>query len=235
MGSIRDITDNTGAVQDHINYDGFGSVTSESNATFGDRYKYTGRELDSETGLQFNRARYYDPKAGRWISQDPIGFWGGDANLYRYVGNSPTRYSDPSGRIIPLFFLFGGAAAAWWLLGPGAGTSNSPAPGQEGFVPPPRPIGEDIIAGLPGAVAGAAAGAAAEAGVVGPARAARDAMRRLFNCPEGYTRMQDYIPQLDNPATSAGSQLTPQQAFALRQNLNAITTRTVPAVRSGSS
>jgi hypothetical protein len=55
MGSIRDITDNTGAVQDHINYDGFGNVTSESNPTFGDRYKWTGRETDAETGLQFNR------------------------------------------------------------------------------------------------------------------------------------------------------------------------------------
>jgi RHS repeat-associated protein len=33
-----------------------------------------GREADSETGLQYNRARYYDPKVGRWLSQDPLGF-----------------------------------------------------------------------------------------------------------------------------------------------------------------
>jgi uncharacterized protein RhaS with RHS repeats len=39
----------------------------------------------------------YDSKTGRWMQQDPIGFAGGDANLYRYVGNSPTNYTDPAG------------------------------------------------------------------------------------------------------------------------------------------
>jgi hypothetical protein len=39
----------------------------------------------------------YDPTTGRWISQDPIAFQGGDTNLYRYVGNSPTLGKDPSG------------------------------------------------------------------------------------------------------------------------------------------
>jgi hypothetical protein len=41
--------------------------------------------------------RWYDPATGRWTSQDPIGFGGGDANLYRYVANSPTNGTDPSG------------------------------------------------------------------------------------------------------------------------------------------
>jgi hypothetical protein len=53
MGSVRDITDNTGAVIDHLNYDGFGNVTSETEPWNGDRFKWTGRELDSETGLQY--------------------------------------------------------------------------------------------------------------------------------------------------------------------------------------
>ena len=39
----------------------------------------------------------YDPSVGRFLSEDPIGFAGGDANLYRYVGNSPTNFTDPSG------------------------------------------------------------------------------------------------------------------------------------------
>ncbi len=42
----------------------------------------------------------YDPNVGRWLTEDPIGFRGLDANLYRYVGNSPTNYTDPSGLII---------------------------------------------------------------------------------------------------------------------------------------
>jgi RHS repeat-associated protein len=97
LGSVRDITDNTGAVIDHVNYDGFGNVTSETQPTNGDRFKWTGRELDSETGLQYNRARYYDPKTGRWISQDPVGLGAGDGNLYRYVTNDTPNSTDPSG------------------------------------------------------------------------------------------------------------------------------------------
>ena len=49
--------------------------------------------------MQYNRARWYDPQTGRWLSQDPIGFAAGDANLYRYVGNSPTNATDPSGLV----------------------------------------------------------------------------------------------------------------------------------------
>ncbi len=72
-------------------------MTSETEPTNGDRFKWTGRELDSETGLQYNRARYYDPKTGRWISQDPIGFDAGDGNLYRYVRNDTPNFTDATG------------------------------------------------------------------------------------------------------------------------------------------
>jgi RHS repeat-associated protein len=96
-GSVRQLVDNTGALQDTITYDGYGNVTAETNTSFGDRYKYTGRELDTETNLQYNRARYYDAKSGRWTSQDPLGFDAGDSNLYRYVHNEPSVIEDPSG------------------------------------------------------------------------------------------------------------------------------------------
>ena len=45
----------------------------------------------------FYRARYYDPKIGRFISEDPIGFHSGDSNLFRYVANGPNLYVDPLG------------------------------------------------------------------------------------------------------------------------------------------
>jgi RHS repeat-associated protein len=60
-------------------------------------YAYTGREWDSETQLQYNRNRWYNPNLGRWLSQDPIGFRAGDPNLYRYVGNNTVNSTDPSG------------------------------------------------------------------------------------------------------------------------------------------
>jgi uncharacterized protein RhaS with RHS repeats len=43
------------------------------------------------------RARYYDPEVGRFISEDPIGFEGGDVNLMVYVGNNPILLIDPLG------------------------------------------------------------------------------------------------------------------------------------------
>jgi hypothetical protein len=55
---------------------------------------------------------------------------------------------------------------------------------------------------------------------------------RPLSRPSGYTRMQDHIPHLDNPATAATNRLTPQQAFALQENLQAIGSQTVPGVRA---
>ena len=81
-------------------YDSFGNLLStppsEPNSLeFGGQYGYN----TDATGLIYVRARYYDPKNGRWISRDPIGFDGGDVNLYPYVGNNPVNKIDPSGAI----------------------------------------------------------------------------------------------------------------------------------------
>jgi RHS repeat-associated protein len=97
LGTVRDIVDASGTLIDHFDYDSFGNVIAETNLAAGDRYKFTGRELDAETGLYYYRARYYAPGIGRFISEDPIAFAGGDANLYRYVGNRPLTATDPSG------------------------------------------------------------------------------------------------------------------------------------------
>jgi RHS repeat-associated protein len=97
LGSVRNLLDSSGVLQDTITYDAYGQITSETNAAAGDRYKYTGREFDTDTGLQYNRARDYDPKAERWLQQDPIQFDSGDSNLYRYTSDNPTNAADPTG------------------------------------------------------------------------------------------------------------------------------------------
>src|SRR5207253_8393273 len=56
LGSVRDIANSSGSVIDHIDYDGFGNAT-ETQPSNGDRYKWTGREFDTETSVQYNRAR----------------------------------------------------------------------------------------------------------------------------------------------------------------------------------
>jgi RHS repeat-associated protein len=104
-GSVRGLVDGSGTLQDTLNYDAYGQVTTETNPSYSGRYGWTGREREAETGLQYNRARYYDPATGRWISQDPDGFDAGDSNLYRYVNNSPTVETDPTGLQVTQDFL----------------------------------------------------------------------------------------------------------------------------------
>jgi RHS repeat-associated protein len=95
LGSITALSNAAGALAQTYTYDSFGKLTASS-GSLTNPFQYTGREFDTETGLYFYRARYFDPGTGRFLGEDPIGFRGG-LNLYRYVKNEPTRYVDPSG------------------------------------------------------------------------------------------------------------------------------------------
>ncbi len=97
LGTVRDIANTSGTVIDHIAYDSYGNVTGETSPANGDRFKYAGQEYDPTIGLYYDRARYYDPATGRFLTQDPSGFAAGDVNLYRYVGDEPTNATDPTG------------------------------------------------------------------------------------------------------------------------------------------
>lgn len=94
LGSTNGLADGSGALTASNSYDSFGNA---SNANFPTRYQFTGREFDNFSGLHYYRARFYDSKLGRFISEDPIGFEGGDVNLYGYVGNNPFMYTDSTG------------------------------------------------------------------------------------------------------------------------------------------
>jgi len=102
QGSIIALTDEAGQIVEHITYDNtYGKVLNhfkqEENLTL-NPYGYTGREMDAHD-LYYYRARYYDPNTQRFLSLDPIGFEAGDFNFYRYVGNDPINFVDPSGLI----------------------------------------------------------------------------------------------------------------------------------------
>lgn len=86
------LTDAGGNVVERKQYEPFG----ESQSSALTRYTFTGRERDASTGLMYYRARWYDPKQGRFISEDPAGFAGG-LNKYAYVSNNPVTKTDPSG------------------------------------------------------------------------------------------------------------------------------------------
>ena len=97
LGSVTDVVNTSGTDLDHIVYDPYGNIVTQTNATNAVRFGFTGMEFDSTTGLYYDHARYYDPVTGRFMSQDPIGFASGDTNPYRYVGNEPTSSTDPTG------------------------------------------------------------------------------------------------------------------------------------------
>ncbi len=102
LGTVSDLIDDNGDVINHIDYDSFGRVRGQTNLQVSDRFLFTGRELDEESGLYYYRARYYDSNLGRFLSQDPIGFDAGDANLYRYVNNAPFNATDPTGEAVAI-------------------------------------------------------------------------------------------------------------------------------------
>lgn len=97
-GSVRLLLDaTTGAVAQRLDYDVWGNVTADTNPGF-QPFGFAGGHYDRDTSLVRFGARDYDPSTGRWTAKDPLGFGGGQANLYAYVGNDPLNFVDPSGQ-----------------------------------------------------------------------------------------------------------------------------------------
>jgi len=96
LGTPKMITSAAGAVVWSAVYDAFGQAQVGISIVT-NNLRLPGQYYDAETGLHYNFQRYYDPTVGRFISEDPLGFGGGDVNLYTYTGNRPISLSDPSG------------------------------------------------------------------------------------------------------------------------------------------
>jgi RHS repeat-associated protein len=79
-----------------MDYDVWGKVIQDSNPSF-QPFGFAGGLYDRDTGLVRFGARDYDAETGRWTTKDPIGFAGGDTNLYGYVVNDPVNWIDPLG------------------------------------------------------------------------------------------------------------------------------------------
>jgi RHS repeat-associated protein len=96
LGSVTSLTTAAGTLGNTYRYDSFGNVTASS-GSISNRFEYTAREFDSETGLNYYRARYYDPNTGRFLSEDPVRFSSNQFDFYSYVSNNSLRFSDPFG------------------------------------------------------------------------------------------------------------------------------------------
>jgi RHS repeat-associated protein len=99
QGSIRQLTDTTGSVSDTWDYTAFGELLARTGTTE-NRFTYTGEEFDPNSGFIYLRARWMDPKVGRFIGVDP---YEGDPQAptslhrYLYANASPLYFVDPSG------------------------------------------------------------------------------------------------------------------------------------------
>ena len=114
LGSTLGLSNSTASVNSSASYDSFGNATGN----LATRYQFTGREYDAFSGFYYYRARSYDANLGRFISEDPIGFGGGDINLYGYVKNNAFNFRDPSGKspAVVVAAIVGGGIAAELLL-----------------------------------------------------------------------------------------------------------------------
>jgi RHS repeat-associated protein len=84
LGSVTSLTNSSGAAKQTYTYDSFGKITASAGSVT-NPFRYTGREMDSETGLYYYRARYNDAIAGRFIAEDSILLFGNDVDFYRYA------------------------------------------------------------------------------------------------------------------------------------------------------
>ena len=99
-GNTVALTNEGGNIVNSYAYSPFGIIANEQEAVLHQPFKYVGQYgvMSEPNGLYYMRARFYDPYTGRFISQDPLGFEGGDINLYVYAANNPIMYADPEGQ-----------------------------------------------------------------------------------------------------------------------------------------
>ena len=93
LGSVREHVNMAGAVTLRRDYDAWGNLTAGANTS---GWAFTGRESDSETGLQYYRARYFSAGLARFLGEDPAHLKAGP-NRYAYVENRPITHIDPLG------------------------------------------------------------------------------------------------------------------------------------------
>lgn len=113
LDSVRAVTYRNGNVVQNYRYDAYGIVTDRQGSS-NQPMQYTGEERDKETGFTYLRARYYDPRIGRFIQRDPFAGFGENPmslNRYNYVENNPVTYTDPSGHL-PAFLVIMGIGGA---------------------------------------------------------------------------------------------------------------------------
>ncbi len=114
LGTPRVVCDANGELVKVLEYDSFGQVMADCHPEFELHISFAGGVIDVDTELVRFGFRDYDAVAGKWTAKDPIGFAGGDGNLYGYVNNSAVNLKDPTGQfaqVIPIIGIYLGVTA----------------------------------------------------------------------------------------------------------------------------
>jgi RHS repeat-associated protein len=125
LGSVVALANASGQLTEKHAYSAYGLASS----TTGTAFQFAGRRVDPETGLYYNRARYYSPALGRFLQTDPSGTKGG-INLYAYTANDPVNRVDPTGRA----WMSSSSVNAYGQMNIGAlsAANDNTAPEEEG-------------------------------------------------------------------------------------------------------
>ncbi|MCP4502187.1 MAG: RHS repeat-associated core domain-containing protein [Deltaproteobacteria bacterium] len=94
VGTVRDVVNGAGTQIAHFTYSAFGEKTSSSSSLDAFAPAYTSREQSALSGMSYLRARWFDTVTGRFIKEDPLSDHG-----YAYSYNSPTLFTDPTGKL----------------------------------------------------------------------------------------------------------------------------------------
>ncbi|RME82046.1 MAG: hypothetical protein D6785_08330, partial [Planctomycetota bacterium] len=121
LSSVIALSTPSGNIAARYGYDSFGKRIQKWGYDSNNPFGFTGRILDSETGLYYYRARYYDPDTGRFLSPDPLLFKDGP-NLYAYCQNDPVNFVDPFGTSGIWDSIKNGASQGWSSLKSGVST-----------------------------------------------------------------------------------------------------------------
>ena len=114
LGTPQELVDDARTVVWAIDLDGYGVARHELIAEVDNPIRFPGQYRDRESGMHYNRYRYYGAQTGRYLNQDPIGFDGG-LNVYAYVGGNPVALADPRGLDNP--DKAASRTASGWLFG----------------------------------------------------------------------------------------------------------------------
>jgi RHS repeat-associated protein len=236
LWSTLALSDSTGAVVERYAYDVYGYVTvldasyvprslnswgtPHSAAT--NRFLFTGRELDEETGLHFYRARYDDDGKGRFLQRDPLEYVDG-MNLYEYVRSKPTHFTDPSGRVIVCAGVSGSAGIGGAISGSASLCTDNCNPSRTAVV---------VCFGLGGGVGAAIGGGGTVGqGCLSPGWSTQITVQGSIG-PVGISGSAGLSGGPDDIPVSGGATVGPSTAVAVAVTIERCYTRILPPTRN---